>query len=194
MVQILDTIAHRGSAGVLLQAPDHPIVVDRSAPVLVTLSSSSFRGEEEHEIGFRSTMRTLAPGRTIREVWETAGLDASMLAAVSDVLDDPAIAPSTRSAVAHRDPGGLPAGRLPAAPFIALCRDGDNTALLRQQRLTAVLHHDLRADLRQACQLVLQAHQALPGRTHSTPSQVRVITPFHQPAPLWSARTAASGI
>ena len=31
--------------------------------VLVTLSSSSFRGEEEREIGFRATMRELAPTR-----------------------------------------------------------------------------------------------------------------------------------
>ncbi|MCW2802251.1 MAG: LacI family transcriptional regulator [Propionibacteriaceae bacterium] len=232
LVQILDAIAHQGSAGVLLKAPDDPMVIDAvnrlhdlqipvvtvvtdlplsrrigyvgidnraagataaylisrmsedpSASVLVTLSSSSFRGEEEREMGFRSAMRTLAPDRTIREVSETDGLDASMLAAVAHALDDdPAIGAvysigggNTATLEAFRR-----AGRLPAA-FIAHDLDGDNTTLLRQQRITAVLHHDLRADMRQACQLILQAHRALPGRPQSTPSQIQVITPFNQP-------------
>jgi LacI family transcriptional regulator len=156
---------------------------DPSASVLVTLSSSSFRGEEEREMGFRSAMRTLAPDRTIREVSETDGLDASMLAAVAHALDDdPAIGAvysigggNTAILEAFRR-----AGRLPA-PFIAHDLDGDNTALLRQHRITAVLHHDLRADMRQACQLILQAHQALPGRSQSTPSQIQVMTPFNHP-------------
>lgn len=235
LAQVLDTIAHRGSAGVLLKAPDDPAVIDAvqrlhelhvpvvtvvtdlplsrrigyvgidnraagataaylvsrmlddpTTSVLVTLSSSSFRGEEEREIGFRSTMRTLAPGRTIREVSETDGLDASMLGAVTRALaDDPAIGAvysigggNTAIVEAFRL-----AGRVPA-PFIAHDLDGDNTTLLRRQQLTAVLHHDLRADLRQACQLILQAHQALPGRPQSRPSQIQVITPFNQPASL----------
>ncbi|WP_375432698.1 LacI family DNA-binding transcriptional regulator [uncultured Friedmanniella sp.] len=233
LAQVLDAIAHRGSAGVLLKAPDDPAVLDAverlhelhipvvtvvtdlplsrrigyvgidnraagataaylvsrmsdeaTTSVLVTLSSSSFRGEEEREIGFRSTMRALAPARTIREVSETDGLDASMLAAVTRALaDDPTIGAvysigggNTAIVEAFRR-----AGRIPA-PFIAHDLDGDNTTLLRRQHLTAVLHHDLRADLRQACQLILQAHRALPGRPQSTPSQIQVITPFNQPA------------
>lgn len=235
LAQVLDAIAHRGSAGVLLKAPDDPAVLDAverlhelhipvvtvvtdlplsrrigyvgidnraagataaylvsrmsdeaTTSVLVTLSSSSFRGEEEREIGFRSTMRALAPARTIREVSETDGLDASMLAAVTRALaDDPTIGAvysigggNTAIVEAFRR-----AGRIPA-PFIAHDLDGDNTTLLRRQHLTAVLHHDLRADLRQACQLILQAHRALPGRPQSTPSQIQVITPFNQPASL----------
>jgi LacI family transcriptional regulator len=232
LAQILGAIADRGSAGVLLKAPEDWVVIDAvdrlhelgipvvtvvtdlplsrrigyvgidnraagataaylisrmseapSASVLVTLSSSSFRGEEEREIGFRSAMRTLAPDRTIREVSETDGLDASMLTAVSHVLDDDgSIGP------VYSIGGGNLAileafrrvGRRPA-PFIAHDLDGDNTTLLRQHRITAVLHHDLRADMRHACQLILQAHHALPGLPQSTPSQVQVITPFNQP-------------
>ncbi len=233
LVDTLTAIAHRGSAGVLLKAPDHPVVVDAvdrlhaagipvvtlvtdlplsrriayvgidnraagataaylvhamsadpSTPVLVTLSSSSFRGEEEREIGFRSAMRTLAPDRVIREVSETDGLDATMLAAVTRALDhDPEIG------AVYSIGGGNTAvvdafastGRTPA-PFIAHDLDGDNRALLRRGVITAVLHHDLRADLRRACQLILQAHRALPGPPQTVPSQVHVITPFNQPA------------
>lgn len=232
LAQTLDAIGQRGSAGVLLKAPDHPAVVDAvtrlyeqdipvvtlvtdlplshrvayvgidnraagataaylvtrmshdpSASVLVTLSSHSFRGEEEREIGFRSAMRALAPDRTIREVSETDGLDASMLAAVTRALEhDPDIGAvysigggNTAILDAFRQ-----AGRRPA-PFVAHDLDGDNTALLRHDGITAVLHHDLRADLRHACQLILQAHRALPGFPHTVPSQVQVITPFNRP-------------
>ncbi len=232
LAQTLDAIGQRGSAGVLLKAPDHPAVVDAvtrlyeqdipvvtlvtdlplshrvayvgidnraagataaylvtrmshdpSASVLVTLSSHSFRGEEEREIGFRSAMRALAPDRTIREVSETDGLDASMLAAVTRALEhDPDIGAvysigggNTAILDAFRQ-----AGRRPA-PFVAHDLDGDNTALLRHDGITAVLHHDLRADLRHACQLILPAHRALPGSPHTVPSQVQVITPFNRP-------------
>ena len=233
LVQVLDEVARRGSAGVLLKAPDHPAVVeavvrlheqgipvvtlvtdlplsprvayvgidnraagataaylvahmsqDPATPVLVTLSSSSFRGEEERESGFRSAMRTLAPDRTVVEVSETDGLDASMFAAVARVLElHPDLGAvysigggNTATLDAFRQ-----AGRTPA-PFVAHDLDGDNTTLLRRRAITAVLHHDLRADLRRACQLVLQAQGALPGPPRTTPSQVQVITPFNQPA------------
>src|SRR5207342_1995906 len=125
VVRTCETIARKGSHGVLLKAPDHPAVaeaatrlVDRGIPVvtiftdvplsrrlayvgidnraagstaaylltqwsphggtvLVTVSSSSFRGEEEREMGFRAAMRQMAPSRAIREVAETQGLDAA---------------------------------------------------------------------------------------------------------------------
>ncbi len=231
LAQTLEQIARRGSAGVLLKAPDHPAVNDavarlhdqgipvvtlvtdlplsqrvayvgidnraagataaylithmshRPSSVLVTLSSSSFRGEEEREIGFRSAMRTLAPDRAVHEVSETDGLYASMFAAVARSLDlNPDIEAvysigggNTAVLDAFRQ-----AGRTPA-PFIAHDLDGDNTTQLRRRALTAVLHHDLKADLRHACQLLLQAQGALPGPPRSTPSQIQVITPFNQP-------------
>lgn len=232
MAQTLDSIGRRGSAGVLLKAPDDPQVVqavnrlsehgipvitfvtdlplsrrigyvgmdnraagataaylvhemsaDLGGDVLVSLSSTSFRGEEEREIGFRTAMRTLSPGRSIREVSETDGLDATMLAAVTRAL-----AAHPGITAVYSVGGGNTAileafrraGRTPR-PFIAHDLDGDNTTLLRERRITAVLHHDLRADLRQACLLVLQAHRALRGTPHAVPSQVQVVTPFNQP-------------
>jgi LacI family transcriptional regulator len=135
-------------------------------------------------------MRTLAPDRVVREVSETDGLDASMLAAVTRALaDDPALGAvysigggNTAVLEAFRA-----AGRTPA-PFVAHYLDGDNTGLLRRRELTVVLHHDLRADLRRACQLILQAHHALPGSPRTVPSQVQVITPFNRP--LWRTTDA----
>ena len=72
------------------------------------------------------------------------------------------------------------AGRRVSA-FVALDLDADNPALLRRQRISAVLHHDLREDMRRACRLVMQAHGALPEVPHSLPSHVQVITPFNEP-------------
>ena len=227
----LAAVARRGSHGVLLKAPDDPVVVDaiarladRGIPVvtmftdvplsrliayvgidnraagataaylltrwspqggtvLVTVSSSTFRGEDEREIGFRAALRQMAPERVVREVTDTDGLDAAMLEAVSAVLEDDA----TIDAVYSVGGGNVAtsraferAGRRISA-FITHDLDADNLALLRRQRISAVLHHDLRDDMRRACRLVMQAHGALPGAPQSLPSHVQVITPFNEP-------------
>ena len=72
------------------------------------------------------------------------------------------------------------AGRTPAV-FVAHDLDGDNRALLRSRQISAVLHHDLRADLRRACRVLLQAQGALPGVPASVPSQIQVVTPYNEP-------------
>src|SRR4051794_3127268 len=53
-------------------------------------------------------------------------------------------------------------GRRPSV-FVAHDLDADNRALLRSRRMSAVLHHDLRADLRGARRLLLHARGLLPG-------------------------------
>ena len=167
--------------------------------VLVTLSSSAFRGEEEREIGFRAALRELAPRPEVREVTDTDGLDSTMAEAVRDALSE---APSINSV--YSIGGGnnatlaafRAAGHTPHA-FVAHDLDGDNRALLRTRQISAVLHHDLRADMRRACRLLLQAHGALPGSPLNVPSQIQVITPFNEPRTLeppgsevgWPART-----
>ncbi len=232
VVSVLDDLARRGSAGVILKAPDDPAVTDaitrladRGIPtvtlvtdlpasrrvayvgmdnraagataaylltavtahatgtVLVTISRTMFRGEEEREMGFRAALRNLAPQRLIHEITDTDGLDASLRAAVADALaDDPQI-----DAVYSIGGGNIAtldafarAGRVPRA-YLAHDLDTDNVGLLRHRRLTAVLHHDLRFDMRQACRLLLQACAALPGRPVSRPSQIQVITPYNEP-------------
>ena len=40
----------------------------------------------------------------------------------------------------------------------------------------------LRADMRRACRLLLQARGVLPGRAVSIPSEVQVVTPYNEPA------------
>ena len=154
--------------------------------VLVTLSSSSFRGEEEREIGFRSTLRDLAPDRTIHEVTDTDGLDSTMFEAVGRVLEDEPSVDAVYS-IGGGNTATLEAFRAAgrkARVFVAHDLDGDNRGLLRSRELSAVLHHDLRADMRRACRLIMQAQGALPGSPVSIPSQVQLVTPYNEPSNL----------
>ncbi len=50
---------------------------ERPGNVLTTISRGFFRGEEEREMGFRSAMRTTQPHRTLVEVTDSDGLDAT---------------------------------------------------------------------------------------------------------------------
>ena len=154
--------------------------------VLVTLSSASFRGEEEREVGFRTTLRELAPSRKVVEVTDTDGLDSSMLRAVGEAVEaDPSLAAvysigggNTATLAAFRA-----AGRTPTV-FVAHDLDQDNRALLRARQVSAVLHHDLRADMRRACRAILQAQGVVPGAPVSRPSQIHVVTPYNEPGGL----------
>ena len=235
---LLDGLGRRGSHGVILKAPDHPLVVDavgrladrgistvtfvtdvpesrrvayvgmdnaaagatagylvaqcagRSGGVLVTVSHSSFRGEEERVAGFLRTLAELAPRRQLHPVRDTDGLDEAILAAVRGVL---ASHPSI-NAVYSAGGGNVAtlrafdeAGIVPKV-YVAHDLDDDNRALLRTRRISAVLHHDLGADMRRACRLLLRARGILPGRPVGIPSQVQVVTPYNEPASFQGAQ------
>ncbi len=232
--RVLDRIAQRGSGGVILKAPDHPLVVasvarlaecgipvvtfvtdlpasrraayvgvdNRAAgataaylvtrwsrgdgTVLVTLSSALFHGEEERGAGFRAAITELAPDRVIHEVTDTDGLDSTMRGTVREALGQHpdidacySIGGGNRAILDVFDE----LGRTPEV-FVAHDLDADNRRLLRARRLSAVLHHDLRADMRRACRHLLQAHGVLPGSPASVPSQIQVVTPFNEPSTL----------
>jgi LacI family transcriptional regulator len=233
----LDAVGRKGSHGVILKAPDHPLVIDAvrrladrgiptitfvtdvpasrrlayvgmdndaagataayliaqwaqgSGGVLVTVSHLSFRGEEERVLGFTRTLGELAPQRAVHTVDNTDGLDRTILIAVRGAL---ALHPSINAIYSA---GGGNVAILKAfeevamtpRAFIAHDLDGDNRVLLRRRKLSAVLHHDLRADMRRACRLLLQARGVLPGKPVSRPSQVQVVTPYNEPASIYGS-------
>ncbi|MEI8409295.1 MULTISPECIES: LacI family DNA-binding transcriptional regulator [unclassified Kribbella] len=155
---------------------------DEPGSVLVTLSRGSFRGEEEREMGFRSTLRKLSPGRAVVELTETDGLDTTIHGqALAALKADPTI-----NAV-YSIGGGNRAIVQAFADlersyrcFVAHDLDADNLALLRAGALSVVLHHDLPTDLHRACQHLLHAHRLLPN-VPSTPSNLHPITPYNVP-------------
>jgi LacI family transcriptional regulator len=152
---------------------------DAPGDVLVTLTRSAFRGEEERETGFRATLRD----RAMVVVPDTVGVDATMRERVGAAL---AAHPGVRAV--YSIGGGNRAvldafGERECRVFIAHDLDADNVALLRAGRISAVLHHDLGQDMRRACHVIMQAHRALPGGILSWPSSVQVVTPFNAPQP-----------
>jgi LacI family transcriptional regulator len=233
LVATLDGIARRGSQGVVLKAPDHPLVVaaverlaeagipvvtlvtdlptsrrvayvgldnraagataayllDRWLPdggaVLVTRGTGSFRGEDDREMGFRATLRSLRPGRRQVDLIDPTGNDVALHDLVRDVL----AADSDIAAVYSMYATGGNAATLTAFAdaarschaFVAHDLDAENLALLQDGRLSAVLHHDLALDLRRACHVVMQAHGALPGTVRSWHSGIQVVTPYNLP-------------
>ena len=152
--------------------------------ILLSLSSSRFRGEEEREIGFRQAIREFCPQLQVVEVSgglglhdHTARLVQAQLRQYADIHSVYSIGGGNRAIV------DVFARRNRACQlFVAHDLDDENCALLRRGAVHAVLHHDLRYDLRQACWSVMAAHGAvkpLPGRATST---VQVVTPFNIPA------------
>lgn len=157
---------------------------DSTTQVLVSLSSSAFRGEEEREIGFRAAMRRSAPGRRIVEITESAGLDAPMRELVQQALER-----HPKIEAVYSIGGGNVAtvesfeatGRT-CRVFVGHDVDEDNRMLLRQGRISAVLHHDLNQDMRRACQVIMHAQHALSGAgVVAGPSPVQVVTPYNIP-------------
>ncbi|GGN50606.1 DNA-binding protein [Streptomyces albiflavescens] len=156
---------------------------DRPGNVLTTISRGSFRGEEERDMGFRGAMRVAHPQRSLVEVTDSDGLDVTQRDLVLEALA------RDEGIVAVYSMGGGNLATLDAfdalgrtcAVFIAHDLDHDNTRLLRERRLSAVLHHDLRQDVRRACQTVMRAHKALPDDGPSLPSAIQVVTPYNMP-------------
>ncbi len=152
--------------------------------ILVALSRSVFRGEEEREIGFRSAIRERWPHRALVEITDSDGLDTSVYRLVLDALDQHAdieavysIGGGNRAILDAFD-----ARRRPCRAFIAHDLDRDNRELLEAGRLSAVLYHDLRRDMHRACQIIMQAHGALDGPIVTAPAPIQVITPFNIPS------------
>jgi LacI family transcriptional regulator len=152
--------------------------------ILVALSRSVFRGEEEREIGFRSAIRERWPHRALVEITDSDGLDTSVYRLALDALDQHAdieavysIGGGNRAILDAFD-----ARRRPCRAFIAHDLDRDNRELLEAGRLSAVLYHDLRRDMHRACQIIMQAHGALDGPIVTAPAPIQVITPFNIPS------------
>ncbi len=157
-------------------------LADRPGAVLIAISRSVFRNEEEREIGFRSTLRA-GSARPLVEVTDTDGLDESVRdRTVARLTEHPSV-------VGVYSIGGGNRAILDAFDALdRVCRvfighdvDRDNRELLSQQRISAVLHHDLGSDVRRACQLIMQFHGAIPVAATTAPSPVQVITPFNIP-------------
>ena len=158
---------------------------DAPDSVLVTRGDGSFRGEDEREMGFRATLRTLAPRRRQVDLVNADGHDDDLHRLVLGAL---AAHPDIGAVYSMYTFGG---NRATVEAFAAVGRTyrvfvahdlhDHNLALLHEGHLSGVLHHDLRQDMRHACQAIMQAHGALPGRPRSSHSAIQIVTPYNLP-------------
>jgi LacI family transcriptional regulator len=157
---------------------------DMRATVLVTMSDERFRGEEEREVSFRRALRTRYPNIALLDASGGHGLDAETEAKVRDVLPR-----ADRIDAVYSMGGGnaailralAAAGHAPRC-FIGHDLDRENVQLLRQGKIHAILHHDLRQDMRSACQQVMLFHRLFPAAAVGGSSSVVVVTPENVPA------------
>lgn len=151
--------------------------------VLVTLSSRRFAGEEERQAGFAEALAALRPAMRIVAVSEGRGRDRETGALVGAALA------ADRSIRAVYSIGGgndaivaaLGAARRRCDAFVAHDLDAVNRRLLADGAIDAVLVHDLRADMRRACRLFLEAHRVLPRGAPDALSAVGIVTRFNLP-------------
>lgn len=152
------------------------------ATVLLTLSSSRFRGEGEREVGFRALLRSERPDLRIVDLAETEGLDHTISQQVAQVAQREQIDAVYSIGGGNRSllQALARAGQHPRV-VVAHDLDEENTALLASGKISAVLHHDLRSDARRVCRLLMQAHGAVPGVSRTEYSSVTVVTPHNLP-------------
>lgn len=153
--------------------------------VLTTQSQASFAGEEARARGFAQVLASLCPGLRIVEVSGGGGLATDTAQAVALRLGDEHL-----HGVYSMGGGNAAIVRLLAQQgrhpsiYIAHDLDADNKALLRQGKLTYVLHHDLRQDLRHAFLRIAAHHRLLPADLGVCLAEAQIITPMNMPAQM----------
>ncbi len=128
------------------------------ARVLMTIRNDTFRGEADREAGFRAGMAQYCPQTRV------------------DVLvqgkEGPRFAPQVAQAIADSPVAGLYSigggnraivaalarDNLPRPMIVAHDLDPENQTLLAEDKIDAVLYHDLGQDIRTACQAFMSVH------------------------------------
>ncbi|WP_175914224.1 LacI family DNA-binding transcriptional regulator [Burkholderia metallica] len=156
---------------------------EQPANVLITMSDERFRGEEEREISFRRALRTRHPRISLIDASGGHGLDGPTEKLVRQALgrDNDITAVYSMGGGNRAILRALDAlGKTPKC-FIGHDLDCDNIELLREGRIHVILYHDLRQDMRAACQHLMSFHKMLPASAISHTSSVVVITPENVP-------------
>nr|WP_221377040.1 LacI family DNA-binding transcriptional regulator [Actinoplanes polyasparticus] len=146
-------------------------LADRAGDVLIVLATTA----AERVAGFRAELRTRSPNRRL-QMTDSAHVRATLAANPSIRAVYTPERGHTAAVIA-----AFAAERRKYDAFVAHDLDDENTGLLRTGHLSAVLHHDLRSDLRAACLAILQSLGSVPGPVRSTLSSVQVVTPPNLP-------------
>jgi LacI family transcriptional regulator len=152
--------------------------------VLTTKSNTLFQGEDDRFRGFCEVITSQRPDLHVLDASGGAGLNASTARqvelAISNTPDIRAVYSMGGGNIAIREV----LDKLKRAPdvFIAHDLDADNLGLLRENKLTIVLQHDLREDIRNAFLHILASHKIIKLPIPPAASDIQVITPMNIPS------------
>src|SRR6478736_3682816 len=188
LAKSLDGIRHRGSMGVILKAPDDPEIIDAVARLhdsgipVVTLVTDIPLSQRVAYVGIDNRAAGATAAYLIDQ-WFGDEDGAVREQTISPLREHPdvtavySIGGGNRAILDAFDVLGRE-----CRAFVAHDLDRDNLALIQERRISAILHHDLRQDMRRACQVVMQANGAIDGPIESVASQINVVTPHNIPA------------
>ncbi|CAL8481580.1 LacI family DNA-binding transcriptional regulator [Caballeronia sp. S22] len=151
--------------------------------VLITMSDEGFRGEEEREASFRRALRVKHSNLSLLDASGGHGLNLQTEERMRKVVTK-----SSRIAAVYSMGGGnaavlkvLEAAKQDPICFIGHDLDRDNVGLLLRGKVQAILHHELRQDMRSACQHIMHFHRLIPASAIAPSSSVVVVTPENIP-------------
>ncbi|MGE4610905.1 MAG: LacI family DNA-binding transcriptional regulator [Paracoccaceae bacterium] len=159
------------------------LIKGHDGAVLTTKSDTLFEGEDERFRGFSEIMTKLRPEINLIDTSGGAGLNTPTARRIELALS------KTKDIRGVYSMGGGNTAiqhvfdRLDLKPeiFIAHDLDDDNLRLLRDEKITIVLQHDLREDIRNAFLHIMSKHKIITLPDHLTTSDIQVITPMNIP-------------
>ena len=155
-------------------------LAEEAQDVAVVISSELFRGEEEREMGFRTWLRSRAAHLRVVDVTGGFGVHEPTFEKVTRALQDN---PSIKAI--YSVGGGNRAiveafaalGR-PLEVFIGHDLDQENRQLLAEEKMAAIIDHNLHVDARNAFLHILQFYRLWKAMPIPV-SHVQVVTPFN---------------
>ncbi|TYC51970.1 LacI family transcriptional regulator [Rhodobacterales bacterium] len=155
----------------------------QGSSVLITLSQHAFQGEEDRFRAFRAELSRQRPDIRLIDASGGGGLHLGTAQEVGEQVRGLASISCVYS-MGGGNRGVLQAleaaGHTPEV-FIAHDLDDDNLDLLRQDCLTFVLHHDLKADMHVAFGHIL-AFQGIGNAPSALKSDIQIVTPANIPS------------
>ncbi len=145
--------------------------------VLVTKRNEAFRGEAERESGFRAAMARQWPEAEIALLVQGEAGEAFSRRVAQALCDRPAAALYSIGGGNRAILGAFAQVGLPRPVIIGHDLDPENRALLAEDRLDAVLYHDLAEDIRNACQILMSVHSRGAIPKPATGAVLRIMIP-----------------
>lgn len=148
----------------------------------MVIGSELFRGEEEREMGFRMWLRSRAAHLRVLDISGGYGAYERTFERVIEVLKQHpdlkavySVGGGNRAIV-----DAFAALDRPLEVFIGHDLDEENRQLLAEEKIAAIIDHNLQIDARHVFLHILQFHRLWKAGP-ITPSQVQIVTPFNLP-------------